>query len=164
MAFKEKYTPAEWKKLQYALLWVFDAVAGADNKIDKKEMKTLEKIVANSGKFFNDLARELFMEIKDSFQAFYDEFEKQSVKEDQGLKEVAELLKGKVLDETALNYKKTLIAIGVLIGHSSGSLFGSKLSDEEVAQVKRVGELLSVSVGDLERSPNLQQIIQSLNV
>ena len=104
------------------------------------------------------------MEIKDSFETFYDEFEKQPIKEDQGLKEVAELLKGKVLDETALNYKKTLIAIGVLIGHSSGSLFGSKLSDEEIAQVKRVGELLNVSVGDLERSPNLQQIIQSLNV
>jgi len=164
MAFKEKYTVEEWRKLQYALFWVFDAVAGADNKIDKKEKKTLENIVANSGKFFNDLARELFMEIKDRFENFYGDFEKQGLKGEQGLQEVADLLKGKVLDETALNYKKTLIAIGVLIGHSSGSLFGSKLSDEEVAQVKRVGELLKVSVGDLEKSPNLQQIIQSLNV
>ncbi|MFH1051398.1 MAG: hypothetical protein V1779_10780 [bacterium] len=164
MAFKEKYSVEEWKKLQYALLWVFDAVAGADNKIDKKEQKALGKIVDNSGKFFNDLARELFMEVKDNFDQFHNEFEKLGVKEEQGLKEVAILLKGRVLDETALNYKKTLIAIGVLIGHSSGSLFGSKLSDEEVAQVKRVGELLEVSVGDLEKSPNLQQIIQSLNV
>ena len=115
-------------------------------------------------KIFNDLARELFMEVKDNFDKFHDDFEKLGVKEDKGLNEVAVLLRGKVLDETALNYKKTLIAIGVLIGHSSGSLFGSKLSDEEIAQVKRVGELLQVSVGDLEKSPNLQQIIQSLNV
>ena len=164
MAFKEKYSPEEWKKLQYALFWVFDAVAGADNKIDKKEKKTLEKIISNSGKFFNDLARELFMEIKDGFENFYSEFEKQGVKEEKGLNEVVDLLHSKVTDETALNYKKTLIAIGVLIGHSSGSLFGSKLSDEEIAQVKRVGELLQVSVGDLEKSPSLQQIIQSLNV
>ena len=44
MAFKEKYSSEEWKKLQFALLWVFDAVAGADNKIDKKEKHALENL------------------------------------------------------------------------------------------------------------------------
>jgi uncharacterized tellurite resistance protein B-like protein len=164
MAFKEKYSPDEWRKLQYGIFWVFNAVAGADNKIDKKEKKALEGIISNSGKLFNDLARELYMEIKDGFQIFYNEFENLHLDHEQGLKEINELLHAKIKDDIALNYKKTLIAIGVFIGHSSGSFFGSKLSDEEVTQVKKVGELLNVSVSELERPPSLQQIIQHLTV
>ncbi|MFC2132116.1 hypothetical protein ACFLSQ_11845 [Bacteroidota bacterium] len=160
MAFKEKFSPEDWTNLQYAIFWVFNAVAGADNKIDKKEKKALESVIANSGKFFNDLARE----VQKGFDKLHDDFDKLSTSSQDGLKGVSELLKGKVDDDMGLNYKKTLIAIGVFIGHSSGGWFGSKLSDEEVGAVKSVGEYLHVSVADLERSPNLGQIIQNLNV
>jgi hypothetical protein len=164
MAFKEKFTPEEWHTLQDAIFWVFKAVAGADNKIDKKETQALESVVSNSGKFFNDLAREVFMEVKKNFETIRSNFEKEPLSIEDGLKKVSNILIDKTTEEMGLNFKKTLIGIGVFIGHSSGSFFGSKLSDEEVTEVKRIGELLGVSVGDLEKPPNLQQIIQNLNV
>jgi uncharacterized tellurite resistance protein B-like protein len=163
MAFKEKYTPEEWRTFQFSPLWVFNAVAGADNKIDKKEAKALDSVVANSGKFFNDLAREIFMEIQKDFEHIKVDFEKETRSVEAGLQEVAQLVEAKVNPEIALNFKKTLIAIGVLIGHSSGGFFGSKLSEEEIAQVERVGELLNVSVKELQKPPDLQQILQNLS-
>ena len=164
MAFREKYSPDEWKEFQYSLLWVFNAVAGADNKIDKKETKALESIIENSGKFFNDLAREVFMEIRKDFNQLKSDFDTLKKSFNDGLPEIDALLKDRINDEVALNFKKTLIAIGVFIGHSSGSMFGSKLSEEEIHQVEKVGELLGVSVADLQRPPDLQQIIQNLSL
>lgn len=164
MSFKEKYTVEEWKTLEYAVMWVFNAVAAADNKIDKKEKKALESVLSNSGKFFNDVAREIFMDINKNFKTFNDEFLKEGRNIQDGLQQVSEILKEHLDDEMALNFKKTLIAIGVFIGHSSGSLFGSNLSDPEVEQIKKIGDMLHVSVGDLEKPPNLQQIIQNLNI
>ena len=164
MAFKEKYSAEEWKTLKYAVMWVFNAVAAADNKIDKKEKKALESVLNNSGKFFNDVAREIFMDINKDFETFNKEFLNEKRDIQTGLQEVSDLLGKHLDDEIALNFKKTLIAIGVFIGHSSGSLFRSNLSDVEVEQIKKIGDMLHVTVGDLEKPPNLQQIIQNLNL
>lgn len=164
MAFKEKFTPDDWETLKYAVMWVFNAVAAADNKIDKKEKRALESVLSNSGKFFNDLAREIFMDINKDFDSFNKKFMDEKRNIENGLSQVSDLLSKYLEDEMALNFKKTLIAIGVFIGHSSGSLFGSNLSDVEVAQIKNIGDMLHVTVGDLEKPPNLQQIIQNLNI
>ena len=164
MAFKDKYNVDEWKTLQYAVMWVFNAVAAADHKIDKKENKALESVLSSSGKFFNDVAREIFMDINKNFSAFNAEFLKENRDIQTGLEQVSEILKENLDDDMALNFKKTLIAIGVFIGHSSGSLFGSNLSEPEVEQIKKIGDMLKVSVGDLEKPPSLQQIIQHLNI
>lgn len=164
MAFKEKYTPEEWSTFKFAPFWVFNAVAGADNKIDKKELKALESVIANSGKFFNDLAREIFMEIQKEYEQLKGKFEKETRSVEVGLQDVAKLVEEKINPEIGLNFKKTLIAIGVLIGHSSGSLFGSKLSEEEIKEVERVGDLLNVTVKELQKPPDLQQILQNLSI
>ncbi len=163
MAFKEKFTDAEWNSLKKTLFWVFEAVAGADNKIDKKETKALQNLVDNSNKFFNDLARELFMELKKEFDEFKSEYDSQHADYLEGMKQISSILQGKISDETALNFKKILVAFGVYIGHSSGSIFGSKLSDEEIKQVQLIGDLLGLSANDLQKPPDLQQIIQNIS-
>jgi len=163
MSFKEKFTNDEWKKLKNTLFWVFEAVAGADNKIDKKETKALQMLVENSNKFFNDLARELFMELKKEFNEFKAEYDSQHHNYKERLKEINSILEGKVTDETLMNFKKILVAFGVYIGHSSGSIFGSKLSEEEIKQVQIIGDILGLTANDLQKPPDLQQIIQNIS-
>ncbi len=163
MSFKPKFTADEWETLKKSFFWTFEAVANADEKIDKKEKKALERLINSSGKFYNDLARELLMEISKEYPQNKEKFESGNGDFVGGLKKVSEILASKVTEETNVNFKKTLVAVGVIIGHSSGSLFGSKLSDVEVKRVKEIGDLLNLEPADLQRPPNLEQILQSLS-
>nr|NIP22870.1 hypothetical protein [Phycisphaerae bacterium]NIW46342.1 hypothetical protein [Gammaproteobacteria bacterium]NIW97224.1 hypothetical protein [Phycisphaerae bacterium]NIX26685.1 hypothetical protein [Phycisphaerae bacterium] len=41
MSKQTSFSPKQWLSLQFAPLWVFLAVAGADGAIDKRELKAL---------------------------------------------------------------------------------------------------------------------------
>lgn len=62
----------------------------------------------------------------------------------------------------ALNFKKTLIAIGIYIGNSSGGMFSSKFSDEEVEALKKVGLMLGVTENQLQQPPSIKDLIDSI--
>ena len=162
MAFKEQFTQQEWRTLQLTVMWVFQAVAGADNKIDKKEKAALQQAMNNSKRIINDLAREVIDSIKSSQENVDDVLAADQREMWHGIREASAILSKKIDPKIEIGFKKTLIAIGVHIGESSGSLFGNKFSKDEVEVVKQLGALLGVSVVDLKQPPTIQQIIESL--
>ena len=58
--------------------------------------------------------------------------------------------------------KKTLIAIGIHIGNSSGGMFSSKFSNEEVEALKTVGLLLGVTENQLQKAPSIKDLIDNI--
>jgi uncharacterized tellurite resistance protein B-like protein len=162
MVYKELFTQQEWKTLQMSVMWVFQAVAGADSKIDKKEKAALQHVIMNSKKVINDLAREVLESIKNTQESIDEVLAADQREMWHGIKEASAILSKKVEQRIEIGFKKTLISIGIHIGESSGSLFGNKFTGDEVEVVKQIGYLLNVSVADLKQPPTIQQMIESI--
>lgn len=157
MAFKEKFTEKEWQYLEKAPFLVFTAVANADGTIDKKEIKAFHKVLQNYTELQNDLSREILQSVAENFNE--DDVDLSNLNTD--LAKVTKVLETKVSYKDALNFKKTLIALGIHIGNSSGGIFSSKFSDEEVEALKTVGTSLGVSESQLQQSPSIKELITS---
>ncbi len=165
MSYKTKFTEDEWELMKKSPFIVFNAVAGADDKIDKKEKKALKELVNSSEKVLNQFCREVLIESSKDFEKLREEFENKKIDAgdlEKQLNQIAVILKEKLDKSGSLIFKKVLIAFGVFIGRSSGSLFGSNLSDEEVEEVKRIGDQLEVSPEELQLKPSLDELLQSL--
>lgn len=159
MSIRSTFTDEEWAVLEAAPYYVFNAVADADGEIDRKEVKAFKKVLQNYDEFPNELTQVVL----ESFGTNYDEDEvKDTSKMEEDLKKIPTILEEKVSFKDALNFKKTLIAIGIHVGNSSGGIFSSKFSDEEVEALKRVGILLNVSEAQLSQEPSIGEIIKTI--
>lgn len=161
MAFRDSFTNEEWKTLQFAHFWVFNAVAGADSNIDVEEKIALQNIMENSSKFENPLAREIMMGIEFNLDGITSAFADDQRPAAEGLREIADILDAKMSPEIALNFKKTLLAMGIFIGHASGRWFAAKFSKEEIAALKDAGLYLRVSEEELQKPPYLTDILRT---
>jgi len=163
MAFRDNFSTEEWRTLQFAHFWIFKAVAGVDRNIDTEEQIALHNIMENGAKFDNPLVREIMMGIEFNIDGITSAFSDDKRTIEQGLISVADLLDQKVDKETALNFKKTLLAIGIAIGQASGKWFSSKFSKEEVGALKEAGLFLRVSEDDLQKPPLLNDILLTIS-
>ncbi|MFH1051376.1 MAG: hypothetical protein V1779_10670 [bacterium] len=163
MAFRDSFSTEEWRTLQFAHFWIFRAVAGIDQNIDTEEKIALQSIMENGAKFENPLAREIMMGIEFNIDGISAAFADDKRNIEKGLIDVADLLDNKVDKETALNFKKTLLAIGISIGQASGKWFSAKFSKEEVGALKDAGLFLRVSEDDLQKPPLLNDILMSFS-
>lgn len=163
MAYRDDFTNEEWKTLQFAHFWVFKSVAGVDNNIDTEEKIALQNIMENASKFTNPLIREIMMGIEFNIDgitaSFYDDT--RSISE--GLMQVADIIEAKINKDMAVVFKKTLLAIGIYIGHSSGKWFASKFSKDEVAALKEAGLYLRISELELQQPPYLDDILKTFD-
>ncbi|MFC2131793.1 hypothetical protein ACFLSQ_10195, partial [Bacteroidota bacterium] len=132
-------------------------------KIDVEEKIALQTIMENGSKYENPLAREIMMGIEFNIDGITATFKGDARSIEEGLMQVADLLKEKLDDETALNFKKTLLAIGISIGHSSGKWFTTKFSKDEVGALKDAGLYLRVSDEELQKPPLLNDILQTFS-
>lgn len=160
MASKDSFSPQEWETLEKSPFWVFTAVAAADGNIDKKEQKAFKRVLQNYTEFHNDLTREILQSAGTSFDEDAD-YDLSKMEDD--LKKVNSILESKVSAEDSLIFKKTMIAIGIHVGNSSGGIFSSKFSDEEVEALKGVGMILGITENQLSQSPSIKELINNMN-
>lgn len=159
MSVKDTFSSDEWSVLESAPMGVFISVANADGKIDKKEIKAFISVLKNHNEFGNELTQEVLRSVGNKYDE-NENFDKVALEEN--LKKVAEILEQKIDFKEALNFKKTLIATGIHVGNSSGGLFASKFSEEEVEALKKVGSLLGVTESQLQQSPSIRELIQTI--
>lgn len=159
MAIKDSISAEDWDLLEKSAFWVFHSVANADGVIDKKEKKAFLQVLQNYNEFNNDLTKEVLSSVSKNYN---EDSPIDSSNMDEGLKKISAILEEKVPYKDILNFKKTLIAIGIYIGNSSGGIFSSKFSDEEVEALKKVGLLLGVSENQLQQSPSIKDLIDSI--
>lgn len=159
MSVKESFSDAEWLLLEQSAFWVFHTVANADGTIDKKEKKAFLQILQNHKEFNNELTKEVLMGIGKNYNEDSD-IDVSDMKE--GFNKLNALLESKASYKDALNFKKTLIAIGIHIGNSSGGMFSSKFSNEEVEALKNIGLLLGVTENQLQQAPSIKDLIDNI--
>jgi chorismate synthase len=132
--FRESYTVEEWRTLQFAPLWVFTAVAGADRNIDQKEAGALAKELSEWAQFKEPLVQEVLLSVARDLANVMTQYRTDSRDVMAGLKDVADLLDRKAMQEQVKNFKGALLLIGRNIAQASGGGplgLGDKVSAEE---------------------------------
>jgi len=164
MIFRDLFSTEEWKTLQFAHFWVFDAVASVDKKIDTEEKIALDDIMKSGDKLMNPLMREIMLGLEYNIDRINADFKTDTRNFREGLSEVKELLEKKGIDkDIALGFKKTLLAIGIYIGQASGKWFSAKFSKDEIEVVKNIGMILGVTEEQIQSPPLLNEIIETFS-
>jgi len=123
-AIRKLFSEREWRTLQFAPLWVFAAVAGADSKIDKKERLTLAKELAGASICYGKLAFEVLSSVFEELPDVLREYDADSRDVANALREVDFLLSQKVTPQEARDFKEAIYHIGRLVAQASGGIFG----------------------------------------
>ena len=149
MNLRDSFTPEEWLTLQFAPLWVFVAVAGADEHIHEKELRALRRQLRKGNLHWERLANEALWSLSCSFDQLLQQFAEDSRRLLEGLEEVAQILDQKAPPEEASGFKKTLIHVGrcVAVASGGGPLgMGERVTAEEEAALWLVARALGVSL------------------
>jgi hypothetical protein len=145
---KDSYTSKEWQTLQFAPLWVFTAVAAADQKIDEKEVEALTKEIKDAPLYKEPLVREILISLAFDLVNVMEQYKRDSRDVMSGLRDVASVLDKKATPEEANHFKRALLLIGGNVAKASGGggiLRRDPMSAEEKTALVMVALSLGVS-------------------
>jgi hypothetical protein len=148
MSIKDSYTPEEWQTLQFAPLWVFGAVAGADQNIDQKEAEALAKEIADAPLYKEPLVREIMISLASDFSGVMGQYKADSRTVLAGLKDVKEVLGKQANPEQANNFKGAMLLIGRNVARASGGgiFHRDPVSNEEKTALVMIAATLEISL------------------
>lgn len=158
--FRDLFTQDEWATLEISVMWMFQAIAGADKKIDIQELDALAYIQENAHKLESELLKEILSSVNYNIEDIaniyrYDQREIKS-----GFREMADLLATKVSPEEALIYKKSLLTVGMYVAFASGDLLSSKMSNEESQTIVELALHMKVSISQYREPPIVQDLMK----
>jgi uncharacterized tellurite resistance protein B-like protein len=162
MSFKLEFNDQEWAALQYSFLWIFQAVAGADDNIDEKEKNAFAYIVSNPNNIPCALAVEVLTSLQDEGKAIFHMSEEDRKDTREGLEYVADLLRSSLTHDERVAFKKTLMALGIVVGKASGSWFADKFSDDEFRELKRVANHIDINLDSVMNSGSLNNFFDTM--
>ncbi|HEY4688703.1 MAG TPA: hypothetical protein VIK33_05280 [Anaerolineae bacterium] len=142
------FTADEWRTLQFAPLWVFTAVAGADRSVDEKEVAALAKEIADWALYKEPLVQEILLSVALDLSNMMAQYRADSRNVMTGLSNVADVLDRKATVDQAKNFKGAMVLLGRNIAQASGGgLFGAgdKMSGDEKAALGLIILSLRVS-------------------
>lgn len=149
MSTQASFMSEEWRTLQFAPLWIFSLVAGADGSIDKKEIAALAKELQEAVLFKEPLARDVLLSVATNFADVMSQYQADSRNAVTGLRDVADLLDKKASSQQADNFKKAVLLIGRNVAEASGGGLlglGKKMSDQETSALALAAVTLRVSL------------------
>lgn len=157
--FRDLFKKEEWETLEISVMWMFQAIAGADKKIDIQELDALSFVKDNAHKLDSELLKEILSSVKynfDDITSIY-KFDNREIKS--GLREMAEILIQKISSEEALLFKKSLLVLGMYIAFASGDVLSSKMSNEESQTIVELALHMKVSISQYREEPTVQQLL-----
>jgi len=160
MAYRDLFSEKEWATLEISALWIFQAVAGADKKVDVHELDALSFVQDNSDKFKSDLLKEVLSSLKYNIDDISTAYEVDTREIGVGLREMADLLDGKVSNEEAMLFKKSLLAIGMYVAYASGDIFSSKMSNLESQIIIELSLYMRISKQEYRESPTVEELMK----
>ncbi|MGB9777478.1 MAG: hypothetical protein ACPLYD_14785 [Anaerolineae bacterium] len=119
MTMRSLFTAREWETLQFAPLWIFVMVAGADRKLEKDEVAALARELGEAHLYRNDLAREVFGSVAKAFPQVWPAFQADPRDVMVGLLDVVAALR-KIDASEAEGFKRALIYLGSKIAEAGG--------------------------------------------
>ena len=97
--------PSEWRTLQFAPLWIFLAVAGADKDINKRELRTLTKQLAIGKDSQEPFVQEIFASVGEEFDDLVPDFAQDNRNIKEGLSNVCQVLESRISSEDSRAFR-----------------------------------------------------------
>jgi hypothetical protein len=145
----------DWLTLIYSPFWVFVAVAGADGKMDAKEVDALHAVLEGAEAGGSQLLSDVLAACAEDPEAAFDAFRTDGRTVDDGLAQVRQVLDRELGEDRALDFKRGLLSLGVHFAQASGGGmlgFGSKVSPEERSSLALLVGFLGLPAEELPSS------------
>jgi hypothetical protein len=147
MGGRERYTPEEWRTLQFAPFWMFSAVVGAYNRFDPRDFQVFVRCLEAATLAEGALQRELLESVLADRDRLAEQFRTEPRSIGVGLFQV-DLLLAKAGGDEAARFKEMLVLeIGEGVARARGR-YGTEMSDDDAKAVALAAGLLA-----LERYP-----------
>jgi hypothetical protein len=145
MSEQDRYTPEEWRTLQFAPFWMFSAVIGAYNRFDQRDFQVFSRCLETAALADGPLRREVLASVVADRELLADAYAADDRSIGVGLGHVATVLDKAALDEAEL-FKRVLIEeVGEGVARARGR-FGSEMSKEDANALTLAAQLLYYDV------------------
>jgi hypothetical protein len=143
MSEQDRYTPDEWRTLQFAPFWMFSAVIGAYNRFDPRDFQVFMRCVEVATLADGRLRREVLASVVADRDRLAEQFRREQRSIGVGLFQVDAVLSKAGGDEAA-DFKDMLVLdIGEGVARARGR-YGTEMSDEDAKAVALAAQLLAV--------------------
>jgi hypothetical protein len=140
---QDRYTPEEWRTLQFAPFWMFSAVIGAYGRFDPRDFKVFFRCLeAAAAAADGRLRREVLASVMADRERLAEQFRSEPRSIGVGLFQVDAVL-GKAGQEEAARFKDMLVLdVGEGVARARGR-YGTEMSDEDAKAVALAAQLLA---------------------
>lgn len=121
---KDRFTADEWQSLIYAPLIIFNIVAGADGKIDQKEVTAFKKLLVEGLLSDIELMKLVTNELLQDLEQLTGEVFAGQMDPNECMESIRNAVDTELTKEEALAFKLALLTIGKKIAQASGGFLG----------------------------------------
>lgn len=146
---KEKFSSEEWEDLKLLPYVVFIAVAGADGKVDEKEVGEFAMQVTQGASLKDPLHRELIVDIAGSLGDMMSQAQSRSRPD--FIATTKGVLKSKLTEDEYQRFIGSLFVSGLRVAKASGPWFGDNLSKEEMQMLTAFGSSWDLDVNSISK-------------
>ena len=142
MGERERYTPEEWRTLQFAPFWMFSAVVGAYDRYDPRDFQVFARCLEAAALAGSRFRRELLASVVADRDRLAEQFRAEPRSIGVGLFQVDAVL-AKAGTEEAAGFKDMLVLdIGEGVARARGR-YGTEMSDDDAKAVALAAQLLA---------------------
>jgi hypothetical protein len=141
MSEQDRYTPEEWRTLQFAPFWMFSAVIGAYNRFDPRDYQVFFRCLEAAALADGRLRRAVLASVVADRERLAEQFRTEQRSIGVGLFQVDAVL-SKAGQEEAARFKDMLVLdVGESVARARGR-YGTEMSDEDAKAVALAAQLL----------------------
>jgi hypothetical protein len=142
MSEQDRYTPEEWRTLQFAPFWMFSAVIGAYNRFDPRDHQAFFRCLEAAALADGRLRREVLASVLADRERLAERFRAEQRSIGVGLFQVDAVL-AKAGPDEAVRFKDMLVLdIGEGVARARGR-YGTEMSDDDAKAVALAAQLLA---------------------
>ncbi|HWD42614.1 MAG TPA: hypothetical protein VHM23_02640 [Actinomycetota bacterium] len=144
MSERDRFTPEEWRTLQFAPFWMFSAVVGAYGRFDPRDFQVFGRCLEAATLTEGRLQRELLEEVLADRERLAERFRADPRSIGVGLFQVDQALRRAGDDDEAVRFKEMLVLeIGEGVARARGR-YGTEMSEDDANSVTLAAQLLAV--------------------
>ena len=143
MSEQDRYTPEEWRTLQFAPFWMFSAVIGAYNRFDPRDHQAFFRCLEAAALADGRLRGEVLASVMADRERLAEQFRTEQRSIGVGLFQVDAVL-GKAGPDEAARFKDMLVLdIGEGVARARGR-YGTEMSEDDAGAVALAAQLLAM--------------------
>jgi hypothetical protein len=140
---RDRFTPEEWRTLQFAPFWMFSAVVGAYDRFDPRDFQVFGRCLEAATLTEGRLQRELLDSVLADRERLAEQFRADPRSIGVGLFQVDQALRRADDDEAARFKEMLVLEIGEGVARARGR-YGTEMSEDDANSVTLAAQLLAM--------------------